>query len=341
MAKAGLGQMQDAAAAFAKAASLDPTNFVHPLFLGVAYLDSGDTHGALREFGRAGRLAPDNPLVKGYVALANWALNGQGSVDALLEHVDQLGPAFAARLLLRVTERVLSDRGPSVCVTLLGPSHEAPGALATEAKSARWERRWQAWRIRRLVSRGAYEEAVRRSWLHPEALGEGGLAESLVEARRQAVAQLRGEVAKMSAADLPNARRERALRDMLLRLAEMESVSGNATEMYGALGQWWDSFLRSGKPRRASQLASELLLRMAKIEVERGDYVKAIESCSNARALWATPEGHWLDAIAQLGVGKRNQACFQLEDFLRASDRRIGRRVGPYVREAAQATGMS
>src|SRR5688572_28766173 len=69
---AGQGRQADAERELAAATGRAPTSFVFPLHLGIVVLDDGEVARARDAFRAAARLAPDNPLVAGYVELARW-----------------------------------------------------------------------------------------------------------------------------------------------------------------------------------------------------------------------------------------------------------------------------
>src|SRR5205814_2282621 len=128
---------------------LAPHNFVAPLHLAIVRLDAAQHARAREALERAARLAPDNPLVAGYLDLIAWAEGEHGRLDGLGRRARELPESFRARLLLHLAAWTLRTRGGKAAVALLEPPPDRPLAIRLPAPlRARWHRRRGARRRR-------------------------------------------------------------------------------------------------------------------------------------------------------------------------------------------------
>jgi len=301
-------RLAEAETALARAMALASDNFVFPLHLGIVRLDAGDTGGARLALESAARLAPDNPLVAGYRDLVAWERTGQGdTLAALGRRARDLPESFRARLLLRLAASLLSTRGPKKAIALLEPPPEPPLAIRLPASlRRRWRRRRLA-RARRLVDAGRFEDAAEALAAQPDVLEEPGARELLERARRGA---LQAVTAALERAE-PGERRA-----LLLRRYEYENDLGDHDAAYRTLQAWRQAHAAAGSASSETLVAEAAARRLAELDVERGDYERALQHCAASRAARPARETHGVEALALLGLGRRRPARHRFEDFL-------------------------
>ena len=301
-------RLAEAESALARAMALASDNFVFPLHLGIVRLDAGDTGGARLALESAARLAPDNPLVAGYRDLVAWETTGQGdTLAALGRRARDLPESFRARLLLRLAASLLSTRGPKKAIALLEPPPEPPLAIRLPASlRRRWRRRRLA-RARRLVDAGRFEDAAAALAGQPDVLEEPGARELLERARRGA---LQAVTAALERAE-PGERRA-----LLLRRYEYENDLGDHDAACRTLQAWRQAHAAAGSPSSETLVAEAAARRLAELDVERGDYERALQHCAASRAARPARETHGVEAVALLGLGRRRPARHRFEDFL-------------------------
>ena len=300
-------RVTEAETALERAAGLAPGNFVFPLHLAIVRLDAGQRAPARDALARARRLAPDNPLVGGYLHLAAWDDGDRGALDALRRHARDLPESFRARLLLRLAATALGARGGAWALALLAPAPEPPfGIPLPRALRARWRRR-RLEHAQRLVEAGRLEDAADYLASQPDALTEPGARELLERARR-------GGLAAVSAAIERAEPRER--RALLLRRYEYENDLGDQDAAYLTLQAWLAAHKDAKAPASEAAIAEAVARRLAELDVERGDYERALQHCAASRAARPARETHGVEAVALLGLGRRRAARFGFEDFL-------------------------
>ena len=301
-------RLAEAEAALARAMALAPGIFVFPLHLGIVRLDAGDTGGARLALESAARLAPDNPLVAGYLDLVAWETAGQrDTLAALGRRARDLPESFRARLLLRLAAARLATRGPKTAIALLEPPPEPPLGIRLPASlRRRWCRRRLA-RARRLVDAGRFEDAADSLAGRPDVLEEPGAGELLERARRGAV---KAVTAALERAE-PGQRRA-----LLLRRYEYENELGDHDAAYRTLQAWLEAYAAAGSPSSETPVAEAAARRLAELDVERGDYESALQHCAASRAARPARETHGVEAVALLGLGRRRPARHRFEDFL-------------------------
>ena len=301
-------RLAEAEAALARAMALAPGIFVFPLHLGIVRLDAGDTGGARLALESAARLAPDNPLVAGYLDLVAWETAGQrDTLAALGRSARDLPESFRARLLLRFAAARLATRGPKTAIALLEPPPEPPLGIRLPASlRRRWCRRRLA-RARRLVDAGRFEDAADSLAGRPDVLEEPGAGELLERARRGAV---KAVTAALERAE-PGPRRA-----LLLPRYEYENELGDHDAAYRTLQAWLEAYAAAGSPSSETLVAEAAARRLAELDVERGDYESALQYCAASRAARPARETHGVEAVALLGLGRRRPARHRFEDFL-------------------------
>ena len=301
-------RLAEAEAALERASALAPGNFVFPLHLAMVRLDADQAVPAREALERAARLAPDNTLVAGYVDLVAWETTARrDTLAALGRRARDLPESFRARLLLRLAAATLATRGGAAAVALLElPPDAAFGIRLPAALRARWRRRRLA-RARRLVEAGQFENAADYLGARPDALDEPGARELLERARRGAAGAL--------TAALPRAapREQRAL---LLRRYEYENDLGDRDAAYRTLQAWLAAHEEAGAPSSDTPVAEAAARRLAELDVERGDYERALQHCAASRAARPARETNGVEALALLGLGRRRPARHRFEDFL-------------------------
>jgi tetratricopeptide (TPR) repeat protein len=300
-------RLTEAEAALERAAALAPDNFVFPLHLAIVRLDAGQPAPARAALARARQLAADNPLVAGYVSLTAWEDGDRGALDALRRHARDLPESFRARLLLRLAATALGARGGAHALALLEPEPEPPFAIALpRALRARWRRR-RVERAQRLIEAGRLEDAADYLAAQPDALTEPGARALLERARR-------GGLAAVTAAIERAEPRER--RALLLRRYEYENDLGDHDAAYLTLQAWLAAHAEGKAPVSESPIAEAAARRLAELDVERGDYERALQHCAASRAARPARETHGVEALALLGLGRRRAARHRFEDFL-------------------------
>jgi tetratricopeptide (TPR) repeat protein len=301
-------RLTEAEAALERASALAPDNFVFPLHLAIIRLDADQPAPAREALERAARLAPDNTLVAGYVDLVAWEATGRrDTLAALGRRARDLPESFRARLLLRLAAAALATRGGKAAVALLEPPPDAPlGVPLPGALRARWRRRRLA-RARRLVEAGRFERAADYLAAQPDTLDEPGARELLARARRGAVDALTAALQRAA----PPERRA-----LLLRRYEYENDLGDRDAASRTLQTWLAAHEAAGAPSSDAPVAEAAARRLAELDVERGDYERALQHCAASRAARPARETNGVEALALLGLGRRRPARHRFEDFL-------------------------
>jgi len=300
-------RLEEAEAAFERAEALDPGNFVFPLHRAIVRLDAERRAPAREALERAARLAADNVLVAGYRDLLAWEEGDRARLATLGRRARELPESFRARLLLRVAATTLVMRGGAAAVAVLAPEPERPlGIPLPGPLRARWRRR-RLERARRLVDTGRVEDAADYLAAQPDALDEPGARELLERARRGAAS------AVTTALEQTDGRGRQAL---LLRRYEYENDAGDGDAAYRTLEAWLTAYQEAGRPSRQALVAEEAARRLAELDVERGEFERALQHCAASQAARASNETHGVQALALLGLGRRREARHRFEDFL-------------------------
>jgi len=300
-------RLTDAETALARAGALAPDNFVFPLHLAIVRLDAEQRAPAREALVRAARLAPDNPLVGGYRDLVAWEDGDRAALSALRDHARHLPESFRARLLLRLASMALGTRGGKAALALLEPAPDPPfGIPLPPPLRSRWRRRRLA-RARGLVEAGRLDDAADYLAAQPDALAEPGARELLDQARRGAIAAL------SAALERAEPRERRAL---LLRRYEHENDLGDRDAAYCTLETWLAAHAESKAPSGDIAIVEAATRRLAEIDIERGDYERALQHCAASRAARPARETHGVEAVALLALGRRRPARHRFEDFL-------------------------
>jgi tetratricopeptide (TPR) repeat protein len=300
-------RLADAEAALDRAVELAPRNFVVPLHLAIVRLDAGQHAPAREALERAARLAPDNPLVAGYLDLVAWAEGEHGRLDAVGRRARELPESFRARLLLHLAAWTLRTHGGKAAVALLEPPPDRPFAIRLPAPlRARWRRR-RGERARRLLEAGRFEDAADYLAAQPGALEEPEAHALLERARRGAVTA----VATVLERAAPRDRRA-----LLLRRYEYENDLGDRDAAYRTLQAWLTAYQQDGAPASETPVAEAAARRLAELDVERGDFERALQHCAASRAARPARETNGAEALALLGLGRPRQARHRFEDFL-------------------------
>lgn len=301
-------RLAEAEAALARAMTLAPENFVFPLHLGIVRLDAGHAGSAREALEIAARLAPDNLLASGYLELVAWETTASRETLARLGRgARDLPETFRARLLLRIAATTLATRGGRAALALLEPPPERPFDIPLPASWRRRRRRQRLARARRLADAGRFEEAADTLAVQPDVLDEPGARELLERARRRAVE------AATAALERAEPRERRAL---LLRRYEYENDLADRDAAYRTLEAWLAAHAEAGSPSSETPVAEAAARRLAEIDVERGDYERALQHCAASRAVRPARETHGVEAVALLGLGRKRPARHRFEDFL-------------------------
>jgi tetratricopeptide repeat protein len=319
-------RLTDAETTLERGAALAPANFVFPLHLAILRLDADQRAPARDALGRALQLASDNPLVIGYRHLIAWEDGDPGALEALRREARELPESFRARLLLRLAATALATRGGAAAVSLLEPAPEPPfGIPWSPALRARWRRR-RLVRAQKLVEAGRMEDAAEYLAAQPDTLSEPGAREVLERARR-------GGLAAVTAALERAEPRERPA--LLLRRYEHENDLGDHDAAYRTLEAWLAAHAEAG--RRASQapIAEAAARRLAELDIERGDWERALQHCAASRGARPARETDGVEALALLGLGRRRAARHRFEDFLADALFPIELAVGRLLESAA------
>jgi hypothetical protein len=288
--------------------ALAPGNFVFPLHLGILRADAGDAAGARAALETTARLAPDNPLVAGYRALVAWDAEGRRETLATLgAHARELPESFRARLLLRLAGLALARRGGHGALALLEPPPDPPLGIRLPRPLRAWWRRRRLERARRLLAAERFEEAADYLAAQPDVLEEPGATALLDEARRGAVAALSAALERAE----PKERR-----GLWLRRYEHENDLGDHAAAYRTLQAWLAATAEAGVSASERPVAEAAARRLAEIDVERGDWERALQHCAESRAARPSRETHGVEAVALLGSGRRRAARHRFEDFL-------------------------
>ena len=300
-------RLTDAETALERGAALAPNNFVFPLHLAIIRLDAEQRARARDALARAAALAPDNSLVGGYRALVRWEDGDRGALEALRRQARELPESFRARLLLRLAATALAARGGGAALALLEPAPE-PGFEIPwpRALRARWRRR-SVERAQRLVAAGRMEDAAEHLAARADALSEPGARELLERARR-------GGLAAVTAAIERAEPRER--RALLLRRYELENALGEREAAYRTLQAWLAAHAEAKAAASETPIAEAAARRLAELDVERGDWERALQHCATSRAARPARETHGVEALAFLGLGQHRTARHRFEDFL-------------------------
>ena len=300
-------RLAEAEASLARAEALRAGNFVFPLHLGIVRLDAEQLRTAGEAFARAAHLAPDNTLVAGYQELVAWEDGDRTRLAGLGRRARDLPESFRARLLLRLAATTLACRGGAAAVALLAAPPERPlGIPLPGALRARWRRRRLA-RARALVEAGRLEDAADYLGAQPDALTEPGADELLARARRGAASAVSRAIERSD---------ERGRQALLLRRYEYENDCGDGDAAYRTLEAWLTAYEDAGRPSRQTLVAEAAARRLGELDVERGDFERALQHCAASRTGRASREAHGVEALALLGLGRRRPARYRFEDFL-------------------------
>jgi hypothetical protein len=202
---------------------------------------------------------------------------------------------------------MLRTRGGKAAVALLEPPPDRPLAIPLPAPlRARWRRR-RGERARRLLDAGRFEDAADYLAAQPGALDEAE-AHALLERAR------RGAVAAVATALERAAPRDR--RALLLRRYEYENDLADRDAAYRTLEAWLGAYQHDGAPASEMPVAEAAARRLAELDVERGDFERALQHCAASRAARPARETHGVEALALLGLGRRRPARHRFEEFL-------------------------
>jgi tetratricopeptide (TPR) repeat protein len=300
-------RLSEAEAALEQAGALAPDNFVFPLHLAIVRLDAGQRAPAREALARAARLAPDNALVGGYQQLVAWDDGDRAGLDALRHRARDLPESFRARLLLRLAAMMLRTRGGKDALALIEPTPEPPIAIPLpRALRDRWRRRRLA-RARGLIDAGRNEDAADYLAAQPDALTEPGARELLERARRGAVVSLTAAIERAE---------PREQRPLLLRRYEYENDLGDRDAVYATLQAWLAPYADAKAPASETPIVEAATRRLAELDIERGDYERALHHCAASRAARPARETHGVEAIALVGLGRQRPARHRFEDFV-------------------------
>jgi tetratricopeptide (TPR) repeat protein len=300
-------RVADAEAELRRAAELAPDNFVFPLHLAIVWLDVDRRAAAREALARAAALAPDNALVAGYRDLIAWEDGAADTLVPLGRRARELPESFRARLLLRLAAATLEGRGGKGAVALLEPPPETPLGIPLPAGlRARW-RRGRVAHARRLLEAGRPEDAADYLAAQPDALDEPGARDLLERARRGAVTVITTALEDAE---------PRARRALLLRRYEYDNDLGDRDAAYRTLQAWLAAYRDAGASSSETPVAEAAARRLAELDVERGDYERALQHCAASRAARPARETHGVEALALLGLGRRRPARHRFEDFL-------------------------
>lgn len=304
---AGQGRQAEAECELAGAIGRAPTSFVLPLHLGIVVLDAGEPARARDALQAAARLAPDNPLVAGYVELARWTECGGTPPAQLARLAGELPESFRARVLLRLAETTLEALGGKAALALLDPPPE-PIDLPLPLWFGSLRHRGRLEYAEHLLDRGRFEEAVLVVTSEPRLVADARASALLERARR-------GELRALDDALAGCATARRGT--LLLQRYEVENELGDEDAVARTLAEWGQAHEAAGAPSGQRHVAAAVARRLAAGEVERGRYAEALALCEASRAARAERETSGVEALARLGLGERQAARHAFEDFLR------------------------
>src|SRR5947208_2710804 len=192
-------------------------------------------------------------------------------------------------------------------LALFEPPPERPFDIPLPASLRRRRRRHRLARARRLADAGRFEDVADTLAVQPDVLDEPGARELLERARRRAVQ------AVTAALERAEPRERRAL---LLRRYESENDLADRDAAYRTLEAWLAAHAEAGSPSSETPVAEAAARRLAEIDVDRGDYERALQHCATSRAVRPARETHGVEAVALLGLGRKRPARHRFEDFL-------------------------
>jgi len=308
---------------------IQPDNFVFPMYLGCIHFDEGRADGAAEAFGRAGALAPTNPLVASYKLLAEHVRGDQLALARLVPNLVQAPDGFKARLLLALpdwTEPVSRESATTA---------RDPAKPARLAAAGRWLQRLQTKRLERrsqkLFDLKRYERVLDllRTQELPDSLQI--LAE---RARAEALKALDGEIDRLRSANgkfTRSGREKQRLfavegqrRNFLLKRA---SLRIDDRLRYRDLEHWVKSYRQCSSPKRIRPLAAEILAEMADVDLRQGRLDPAIRLCEQSRAEGASGEVDWIEAQIRARSGHNRHARRLLERFAGSQSLSFDQRV--------------
>jgi Tetratricopeptide repeat len=186
IAKAELGQLDDALSAIRKALELDPRNFVFPMELGVRHLDAGAPKAAIEHFIEASRLAPQNILVINYIRLASWEL-GEGGIEEIIEQIKDIPPSFRARFFLSLLERLIKCGRLAPAIDDPFAAHGMAASTVRRNTVVAWWRRRTLRKAQQQIDRGDLEGALNTLLSLEGSQSDSDVAALLAEARTKAI----------------------------------------------------------------------------------------------------------------------------------------------------------
>jgi tetratricopeptide (TPR) repeat protein len=331
IAKAELGQLNEASLAINKAMQLDPRNFVFPMELGVRYLDAGEPKVARDYFIKAEQLAPGNALATNYIRLVSWEA-GEGDIEAIMEKLADIPLSFRARLLLSVWERLI--RQGQLTLAMDDPLTRNGASTSPEQLSrlGAWWRRRTLRQARRRIDGGDIEGALGHLLSLESSQSDSEMAQLLTEAREKALELTRRQLDDPDqrtswlqvlwwrmAGKGPDAAREfaeRTQRALQFDLAQLQLDLGRSADAYEALVKWRESFMAGGQPRNECRTAAAVSLAMAKIDIVRGEDARGVRLCIEAREHAHVPGVDWVEGIGRLVGRDRRRARYLFEDHL-------------------------
>jgi tetratricopeptide (TPR) repeat protein len=330
IAQAEAGKAREAEAALEKAATLGPGNFVFPMELGILRLDEEDPQGAEAYFRRAQILAPDNQLVVGYLVLCRLDRGEGVALREVKPALQDLPHAFRARVVARVEHRRLAQHGAGACLDAIHPSPSNMGP-----------RLWPAWLIQRrqtrqlrsaeaLLLRGAFEDALSyiadRPWLSTCERG----ARFTAHARRGAAMVLKCALDWLGSNQADGDRNDQR-RGLLFRLASHQYDLEDYDIAYETLSKCRSTSFSEPKAERDRISLATVLIRMADLSIRRAAYADAQRLCAEARRLRPSPELHWVEAIAHLGMNDLRACRQKIEAFFQAQPFRADAHVAAFM----------
>ena len=316
LALAELGRFEDAVSTVDRAAQLQSTNFVFPLYLGCIHLDEGKTAAAAQAFAKAAALAPTNSLVSSYRLLADHVGGDKRALHKLAPSLVQTSDAFKARLLLALPGWSQLDSGEHAATAPPAAKVGTRGALATI-------RRWIDGRKTRRLRRRAHKLFAQRRYetvldLLRDGQAPGDLDTLAERARAEALKELSHQIDRLGTND------HKQRRSLLLRRA---SLRPDDLARYRDLEQWVKSYRQSDSPKRARSVAADVFAELADIDQRLGRHEVAIKMCEQSRGEGASGEVDWIEAQVRAVTGPNRHARRLLERFARSRSLSFGARV--------------
>jgi tetratricopeptide (TPR) repeat protein len=284
------GRIDEAKQALDKALALRPQEAAFHLFAGKIHFDAGSYSDARMEFERAAELSPGNLLVRGYLALTEWA-NGRDPLDVPLDPDDLPDSTpFLARLLMLIesdmkgrAEELLDDARP---VKLLDRPRMAYVLWRAEGARKRGD----------LAAAFSYLEMALE--LYP---GHSGALKTMHACRDEALAAAERRVEEDPAS--PEARVE--LADRLAdaeRFEEAEAALNEARRLLAEAGRAEEA--ESGE---SSRLAARVLYGLGRVD----EALRAAEA--GAEPGFTMSETHYYLGLCHLAREDRRRAVAEFE----------------------------